>query len=94
MAGKKGSGPQGHNRLFMGYDGSMTEYTVQVDWDDDASVWTATSDDIAGLVLESSSMDALLERVRFAVPELLALNAPTKEPVALNIISSRTLVAA
>lgn len=49
-------------------------YIVNLAWDTEASVWIATSDDIPGLVLESGSFDALLERVRFAVPELLELN--------------------
>lgn len=51
------------------------EYVITFTWDDEASVWIATSNDIPGLVLESGSFDALLERTRFAVPELLALNS-------------------
>ena len=47
---------------------------VEFHWDEEAQVWTATSDDIPGLVLESGSLDALIERVRFAAPELIALN--------------------
>ena len=43
-------------------------------WDDKASVWIATSDDVPGLVLESSSFDALIEHVKQAVPELLREN--------------------
>ena len=43
-------------------------------WDEEAAVWVATSEDIKGLVLESGSADALIERVRIAVPELLELN--------------------
>ena len=50
------------------------EYTAKLLWDPEAAVWVATSDDIIGLVLESGSVDALIERVRYAVPELLALN--------------------
>ena len=50
------------------------EYTVRLQWDPDAAVWVATSDDIIGLVMESGSVDALIERVRYAVPELLELN--------------------
>ena len=52
------------------------EYIVNLNWDNEANVWVATSNDIPGLVLESGSFDALLERVRFAVPELLKLNGP------------------
>ena len=50
------------------------EYTVRFDWDPEAAVWVATSEDIPGLVLESGSIDALIERVRFAVPELIELD--------------------
>ena len=50
------------------------EYTVRFTWDTDAGVWIAESEDIPGLVLEHSSLDALMKRVRFAVPELLELN--------------------
>lgn len=50
------------------------EYKVNFTWDDEASVWIAQSDDIPGLVLESGSLDALFERVRFAAPELMDLN--------------------
>jgi hypothetical protein len=53
----------------------ITEYIVNLNWDSEASVWFAMSDDIPGLALESGSFDALIERVRFAVPELLHLNA-------------------
>lgn len=51
------------------------EYTINFTWDGEANVWIVTSDDIPGLVLESGSFDSLLKRTRFAMPELLALNA-------------------
>ena len=50
------------------------EYSVKLQWDPEAAVWVATSEDIIGLVLECGSLDALVERVRYAVPELLELN--------------------
>ena len=53
------------------------EYSVRLDWDAEAAVWIATSEDIPGLVLESGSIDALIERVRYAVPELIELNKQT-----------------
>ena len=37
-------------------------------------VWIATGDDVPGLVLESGSFDALIERVNNVVPELIELN--------------------
>lgn len=50
------------------------EYKISAHWDDEAQVWTATSDDIPGLCLESPSFDALVEKVKFAASELLELN--------------------
>ena len=49
------------------------DLAIKIAWDPEACVWIVESDDVPGLVLESGSFDALLERVRFAVPELLAL---------------------
>lgn len=65
------------------------EYTVNFAWDNDAAVWIATSDDIPGLVLESGSFDALLERTRFAIPELLSLNNSDTKPFSLTFLSER-----
>ncbi len=65
------------------------EYVVNFIWDNEACVWIATSDDIPGLVLESGSFDALLERVRIAVPELLSLNASSDLPISLSFLSER-----
>ena len=65
------------------------EYKIYFAWDDDAKVWIATSEDVPGLVLESGSFDALLERTRFAVPELLALNNSVSQPLTLTFVSER-----
>lgn len=59
------------------------EYVIKFTWDEEAAVWVATSDDIPGLVLESGSFDALAERVRYVVPELLELNKLTP---AINLL--------
>ena len=52
----------------------MNDYIINFSWDDDASVWTAICDDIP-LALEHNSFDALIEKVKVAVPEILALNS-------------------
>lgn len=53
----------------------MRDRVVVADWDNEARVWVATSDDIPGLVAEAESRELLLERLRELVPELLELNA-------------------
>lgn len=65
------------------------EYVINLIWDEEAGIWVATSDDIPGLALESGSFDALIERVRFAAPELLALNHAETSPAALRFLSER-----
>ena len=65
------------------------EYIINLTWDEEACVWIATSKDIPGLVLESGSFDALLERIRFAVPELLSLNQTKASPLTLTFLSER-----
>ena len=52
----------------------LMSYDVNVEWDNEAKVWIATSEDIPGLVLESGYFDALIERVQVAAQELIALN--------------------
>ena len=44
---------------------------VSLTWDDEAYVWLASSNDVPGLALESGSLDALMERVKYTIPELL-----------------------
>ena len=56
----------------------MAEYIINFIWDSEAAVWIATSNDIKGLILESGSLDVLMERVRYTVPELLELNGTEK----------------
>ncbi len=67
----------------------MDEYLIRFQWDSEASVWIATSDDVPGLILESGSFDALIERVRFAVPELLELSGTDSKNLPLCIQSER-----
>jgi hypothetical protein len=68
----------------------VPEYLISLSWDSEASVWIATSEDIPGLVLESGSLDALIERVRFAAPELLSLNKkPEQQTLSMCFRSER-----
>jgi hypothetical protein len=54
----------------------MQALRVDAIWDDEASVWIATSEDIEGLAIEASTMDALIERLKIVIPELMELNHP------------------
>ena len=49
-------------------------YQIQAGWDPEAGVWVATSADIPGLVTESETLEALTEKLRTMIPELLLAN--------------------
>ncbi|MEN5338347.1 DUF1902 domain-containing protein [Brucella pseudintermedia] len=53
----------------------MRKYLVTAQWDEEAGVWVATSDDIPGLVSEAKTIDDLVKRVVAVAPELLEDNA-------------------
>ncbi len=65
------------------------DYLVKFFWDNEAAVWVATSNELPGLVLESGSFDALVEKVKFAVPELLEANNVKIPYCNLNFVSDR-----
>ena len=81
-AGRTAPRAPGDGRLFVSrgaYTGRVPrsanhEYHVDVAWDDEAGVWTATSPDVVGLTLEYESLDRLQDQVMGAVAELLELN--------------------
>lgn len=62
---------------------------VKVIWDAEAAVWVAQSDDVPGLVLESGSFDALIERLRHTVPEMLELNGQKTDSLQMRFVSER-----
>ena len=47
---------------------------IQADWDDEATVWVAISDDVPGLATEAETLEHLIEKLKIMVPELLDLN--------------------
>jgi len=52
----------------------VPEITEKAVWEDEASVWIATSDDVPGLITEAETCDALVKKLQIMVPELLEAN--------------------
>jgi Domain of unknown function (DUF1902) len=48
---------------------------IQAEWDDEAKVYVASSDDVHGLVAEAAILLDLIAKLEILVPELLDLNA-------------------
>jgi len=53
---------------------TMKPLFVRVEWDDEARVWVATSDDVPGLATEEDTMEGLIKKLRNLIPELLDAN--------------------
>ncbi len=57
-------------------------------------VWVATSDDVPGLATEAATMEALVDKLKVIIPELLvANNADFEDEVPFEIITRRFEVA-
>ena len=53
---------------------SAETYHIQADWDSEAGVWVATSEDVPGLATEADTIERLTAKLRVIVPELLEAN--------------------
>lgn len=49
-------------------------YEIRAQWDSEACVWVAESEDVPGLVAEADSPNLLVHKLRILIPELLELN--------------------
>ena len=49
-------------------------YHVRADWDPEARVWVASSDDVPGLATEAGSIESLTAKLHVLIPELLGAN--------------------
>jgi predicted RNase H-like HicB family nuclease len=50
------------------------EVLVKAQWDDEAEVWVAESDDIPGLITEADTMEHLIKKLKVLIPELIEAN--------------------
>jgi len=53
---------------------------VNVEWDPEAKVWVAESNDVLGLATGADMLEELIERLKIAIPEMLAENGIAFEP--------------
>jgi hypothetical protein len=61
------------------------KFTVDIRWDEEGNEWVAVGNDVPGLVLNCGSVDVLIERVRFAIPDLIDVPGPFS--VDFNVLS-------
>jgi predicted RNase H-like HicB family nuclease len=66
------------------------EFTVTAEWDSEAAVWVAESEDVPGLVTEAENLEALVAKLRTLIPELLEANGalpPTGDEFPFRLIA-------
>ena len=74
----------------------MTPYRVTVEWDEEAKVWVASSEDVPGLATGADTFEDLIEKLKIVIPELLVENGllpEGTENVAFAINAERTALA-
>jgi len=65
-------------------------FFIRVEWDEEAKVWVATSEDVPGLATEGETIENLIEKLRIIIPELLGANGLTlDQDVPFEILSRR-----
>ena len=52
----------------------MDRITVRADWDEEAGVWVASSEDVDGIALEAATVEQLREKVMGAIADLIELD--------------------
>jgi hypothetical protein len=71
----------------------IKQITVNAEWDPEAKVWVATSNDVPGLITEADTVEALTEKLSVMVPELLQANGTlvgeSLREVPINLIAHR-----
>jgi len=53
---------------------AMHGFTIRAEWDHEAQVWYVADSDVPGLAAEAGTTEALLDKLRVLVPELVELN--------------------
>lgn len=75
------------NQASSGADRAQTKVCrVIATWDNEAGVWVASSDDVAGLATEAPTLDALEAKLAHLVPELLELNGQVQPGTVARIV--------
>lgn len=69
---------------------------VHADWDPEAAVWVATTQDLRGLVTEADTIEALRAKLPGMILDLLEENGVSDLPASIEIIAraSDRLIAA
>ena len=71
----------------------MAPYRIRVEWDEEAAVWVASSEDVAGLATGADTLEGLIDKLKIVIPELLEENGLLSQGVSevpFSITAERT----
>jgi len=73
----------------------MKALTVKAIWDQEVSVWVATSEDVPGLVTEAATTEELEQKLQVMIPELLKANGRPcdHKGVPVHLLTERNFMA-
>ena len=70
----------------------MPRFNVKAEWDSEAAVWVASSDDVPGLATGADTFEELIEKLKVVIPELLEDNGVLSaggEDVSFAVLAER-----
>jgi hypothetical protein len=80
--------------LLVNGDCMQKVFFIRAEWDNDASIWSATSDDIPGLATEADSIEALFNKLSSMIPEFMVFNKLTDQPeIVYEVLARKSSVA-
>ena len=71
----------------------MQRYEIKAEWDAEAEVWVASSDNVPGLATGADTFEELIAKLRVVVPELLEENgllATGSEEIPFAVFAERS----
>jgi len=67
---------------------------IRAEWDEEAKVWVASSDDVPGLATEEETLEGLISKLKIMIPELLEANgSDVTQDVPFELLTRRFEVA-
>jgi len=73
---------------------SIKPLFIRAEWDEEAAVWVATSDEVPGLATEGENLEGLIQKLKIMIPELLNANgAEGNQDVPFELFSRRFEIA-
>jgi Domain of unknown function (DUF1902) len=62
---------------------------VQTERDDEAKVWVASDDDVAGLGIEAAMTEGLITKLKVTIPEMMVMNTQAITRLVAFVLLSR-----